>query len=87
MHINNKVAVLPVLSVLTMGSLITKPPPYDFKIVWGPRAGTEEPQSQVVICPTIMPTMVVRHWSRLQGCPQAIPVAHHHSEIDYLLPD
>jgi hypothetical protein len=32
-----------------MGSLYTKPPPYDFfKFVWGQPAGTEDPKNEVV---------------------------------------
>jgi hypothetical protein len=43
-----KMVSVPVLSVLTMGSLHTKPPPYDFlKFVWGLPAGTEDPKNEV----------------------------------------
>jgi hypothetical protein len=44
-----KMAGLPVISVLTLWSLHTKPPPYDFfKSVWGLPAGTEDPKNKVL---------------------------------------
>jgi hypothetical protein len=44
-----EIVCLTALSVLIMGSLHTKPPPYDFFIfVWGLPAGTEGPRIQVL---------------------------------------
>ena len=58
---------LKVLSVLTMGSLHTKLPPYVFlKIVWGLLAGAKAPQIQVL---DNLPAMAVRNRNRLRNGP------------------